>query len=574
MNIKRSNPTVLNVLSMCFLVTSTAISLGACGGDNEMPRESASLLTQTQAEDATNFKTMTIGETHASAAPPSTGQGFVLPIPSGIPDGATVSLQCGTTYQGTLELNGRSNVTVTTVGGCGKAIITPGQPITGWVRSRGNIYSAPVDFIPVQVLVDGTPAPAAHWPDVPQVWASMATALPSSDLRGATLVYLDNRSVIKSEQLAADKVSTDKPFYLEGKLWMLDHPGEWAMSDGRLYLWTRDGRSPERRVTAASGSNGINADNSTNVTIDGVSITSAFDGISANKAVNLKVTNTDIANSGRDGIWASGSRGLTVDGTAVTNARRNGIDGWYSMTGGTVINSTVSNTGMVNMPTPSDGSIFFGDGIDNRIANVRVINSSHHGIVVLHNRNTSVTNSIVNTACVVLTDCGGIYTNARDKLPLSLRIEGNTVANVKGPEGIGIYLDDSSNGVTVLRNKLSNNTKAMMIHSGFDNLVAYNEFTSSGVVHIAFPQDANTTIRDNTVVKNIFRSTNGEQTYNLGPGANVKTFAKFDYNTYSTTNPNVFARTWDGISPAPLHSFSSWKIWSGQDIHSTLNGLP
>jgi parallel beta-helix repeat protein len=346
------------------------------------------------------------------------------------------------------------------------------------------------------------------------------------------------------------------------------------MSDGRLYLWTRDGRSPQGRVTAASGSNGINADNSANVTIDGVSITSAYDGISANKSVNLKVTNTDIANSERDGIWASGSRGLTVDKTTVTNARRNGIDGWYSITSGTVINSTVSNTGMVNMPTPSDGSIFFGDGIDNRIANVRVINSSHHGIVVLHNRNTSVTNSIVNTACVVLTDCGGIYTNARDKLPLSLRIEGNTVANVKGPEGIGIYLDDSSNGVTVLRNKLSNNTKAMMIHSGFDNLVAYNEFASSGVVHIAFPQDANTTIRDNTVVKNTFKSTNGEQTYNLGPGANVKTFAKFDYNTYSTTNPNVFARTWDGVSPAPLHSFSSWKIWSGQDIHSTLNGLP
>jgi parallel beta-helix repeat protein len=492
-------------------------------------------------------------------------------MPTNIANGATVSLQCGQTYQGTLDLAGKSNVTVKTEGTCGKAGITPGRSVSGWAQYQGNIYSAPIDFTPVQVAIAGTPVSAAHWPN--QGWANGGGSVPNGDLNGATLVWLENQSVVQSTGLSGG-VSTAKPFYVEGKLWMLDSPGEWAVSGGRLYLWAADGQSPEGRVWAAPSSNGINADNSSGITVDGIKIFSAADGISASGSTNLKVLNSEITNSNRDGIWASGSNGLTVDQTSVSNARRNGIDGWYSIAGAVITNSTVINTGMVGMPSESDAGIMFGDGSNNRIDNVKVTNSSYHGISVLHNRNTSVTNSVVDTACVQLTDCGGIYTGARDQLPLGLRIEGNTVTNVKGTEGIAIYLDDSANGVTVTKNVISNSTRGMMIHNGFDNSVTYNTFDSNSVIHLYMAQNSGTTMRNNQVNNNTFKSTNGEQTFNLEGGTNLKSFGTFDYNMYTSTNPSVFARTWDGSSAGVTQSYTGWKSWIGQDAHSTMNGKP
>jgi len=478
--------------------------------------------------------------------PPSTGT--VLPMPTNIASGATVNLQCGTTYQGTLELNGKTNVTVNTAGTCGKASISPGRAITGWVKGTGNIYSAPISFAPVQVAVGGTYVSAAHWPNQP--WATSTSGMPSTDLTGATLVFLSNQSVIQTQVLTSNSVSTAKPFYVEGKLWMLDSPGEWAVQNGRLYVWAADGQSPEGKVWASANANGVNADNSSGITIDGVKIFSATDGVSANGSINLKVLNTDINNSYRDGIWASGSKGLQVNASNVSNTRRNGIDGWYSVNGAVIM---------------------FGDGGSNRIDNVRVTNSSYHGISVLHNRNTNVLNSVVDVACVRLTDCAGIYTGARDQLPLTLLIENNTVTNVKGTEGIGIYLDDFANGVTLNRNKVSNNTRGIVLHNAFNNVITNNTIASNAITHLGFGQDTGN-IRNNKVTNNTFNSTNNEWNYNTETGSNLKTFMSADYNTYTSTNVNVFQRYWDGRSAGVTLSYTGWKAWSGLDAHSTMNG--
>lgn len=500
---------------------------------------------------------------------PAPGTSAVQPVPTNIANGSTVNLTCGVTYQGTLDLTGKTNVTVKTAGTCGKASITPARAITGFVKGTGNIYSAPISFTPQQVTVGGAFVSAAHWPNTP--WATSTSGMPSTDLTGATLVYLDNQSVIKTQALTSNSVSTAKPFYVEGKLWMLDAPGEWAVQNGRLYIWSADGQSPEGKVWAAASGNGINADKSSGITVDGVSILAATDGISAENATSLKVSNTDINNSGRDGIWAGGSNGLQVNNSNVSNSRRNGIDGWYSVNGAVITNSTVSNTGMVGMPSATDAGIMFGDGGTNRIDNVRVTNSGYHGISVLHNRNTNLTNSVVDVACARLTDCAGIYTGARDQLPLTLLIEGNTVSNVKGTEGIGIYLDDFANGVTVNKNTVTGNTRGLVLHNAFNNVISNNTLGSNAITHMTLGQDSGN-IRNNKVTYNKFNSTNGEQNYNMETGTNLKTFISADYNTYTSTDVNVFSRYWDGKSAGVTQSYTSWKAWSGLDAHSTMNG--
>jgi parallel beta-helix repeat protein len=553
------------------------LTFSACSGGNDITPASESVST-------TSSQTSTLSSPNTSVRPnayaaileieslsPNASTTTLLPTPSGIASGETVSLQCGQVYHGTLDLNGKSNVTVNTVGTCGKATITPGKPVSGWTQHRGNIYSAPIDFTPVQVSVSGQPVDAAHWPNRPQTWADSGSGVPDSDLDGATLVYLDNQSVVKMDRIAGSSVNTPHWFYVEGKLWMLDSPGEWAVSDGRLYMWAPDGQSPEGKVWAAPDSNGINADNSNGITIDGVRVFSGVDGISGNYSANLKVLNSEITNNARDGIWASGSRGLVVDRTAVTNSVRNGIDGWYSITDAVVTNSAVTNTGTVGKPKPTDAGIMFGGGSGNRIDNVHVTNSSYHGISVLQSRNTAITNNVVDTACVALTDCGGIYTSAPDRQPLAQRIEGNTVRNVKGSEGIGIYLDSWANGVTVTKNTIADNKTGMVLHNAFDSVIADNTFHSNTTSHINFSQDIGE-VRNNQVTNNTFNSTNGEQTFKLETGANLRTFAIFDHNTYSTTNPNEFARTWDGISGGVTHNFDGWRSWIGQDTNSRMNG--
>jgi len=569
--------------SVLLTLTLAACGGGGGGGSDETvsisdsatatpSQTSATSTTDTSAKENSTESTSVASTAEIEATVPSASTATVQPVPTNIANGATVSLQCGQTYQGTLDLNGKSNVTVRTTGTCGKASITPGSTVSGWTQYQGNVYSAPIGFTPVQVSIAGKPVNAAHWPNGSQAWVDGGTAVPNGDLDGATLVYLENQSVAQTQRISGSSVNTSKPFYVEGKLWMLDSPGEWAVSNGRLYLWAPDGQSPEGRTWAAPNSNGINADNSSGITIDGVRIFSAATGISAYMSTNLKTLNSEITNSSKDGIWAYGSNGLAVDKTAVTNSVSNGINGFYGIRNAAITNSSVTNSGTVGRYKPTDAGIMFGDGADNRIDNVRVVNSGYHGISVLHNWRTSVTNSVVDTTCVRLNDCGGIYTGARDQLPLNLRIEGNTVTNVKGSEGIAIYLDDSANGVTVSGNTVTNSTIGMMLHNGFDNVVTGNTIASSAIMHLYIAQKPGYTVRNNQVTGNTFRSTNNEQTFNLESGSNLRTFAAINSNTYTSTNPGVFGRSWDGSSAGISHSYSGWKSWMGQDANSTMNG--
>ncbi|MFC5549603.1 hypothetical protein, partial [Massilia aerilata] len=57
-------------------------------------------------------------------------------------------------------------------------------------------------------------------------------------------------------------------------------------------------------------------------------------------------------------------------------------------------------------------------------------------------------------------------------------------------------------------------------------------------------------------------------TYNMETGANLKTYATFNYNTYTGNNVNVFQRYWDGKSAGVTNGYTGWKAWSGQDKDS------
>ena len=515
------------------------------------------------------------------------GKGVQLhPLPQVVANNSTITLHCGRHYYGTLNLNERSNVTVRTEGACGKASISPGQPVKDWSRQRGSIWIAPLRQQPAIVTFDGKPLALAHYPNKP--WGRgkstgpdrIQAALPSEDLTGATVVYRPEEWMIETRAIAgydngaillgpkvgdAFDPKPETQFYVEGKLWMLDSPGEWAWQEGWLYLWTPDGQAPEGRVWAAPRANGINADTSRNITIDNVRVHTASTGISAGNSSNLHLRNVEVANVAVDGIFVGG-HGVLIEGARVSNAMQNGIIGFYGISDVAVINSNVSNTGMAGMPKRSRGGITFEQSSQVRIMNNRVANSSYIGIRV--HRDAVVSNNSIDGACLVLSDCGGIYTFAPDKLPLNVRIENNTVRNLAGRYAYGIYLDDSGNGVTVRRNLLANNPGGLEIHNGYNNLITENVFMDSGYEHILFNETGRERVSKNRILKNVFISSKKEATFRLWSEQGGKTIAQF-----GDFEDNLYVGSGSNFAELQNTGMVSWQNWRTKMIQDTRSRL-
>ncbi|MDB5841918.1 MAG: right-handed parallel beta-helix repeat-containing protein [Herminiimonas sp.] len=515
-------------------------------------------------------------------------------MPTEIADGSIVELQCGTVYQGTLDLQRKTNVTVKTSGTCGKAVLTVGQSVTGWTRHQGNVYSAPVSFNPAQVVIDAQPITLAHWPNRDQTWAkptatstgSLSYTMPNSDLAGATLVFRPFEWAIEQRKISAyaDGMMTLAPssdlnfdgyalggtpdFYVEGKLWMLDEPGEWAVSGGRLYVWTPDGQSPEGRAWAAPDESGIDATNANGVAIEDVSIFGTANGIRAMGAVNLRVARTEIVNSSQNGILNSGGRGLAVDDTGIRNSRHDAIAVKWGGGGETITNSRIDRSGSIGMPTNAHAAINLPVGVGSQVRNNAVTNSGYIGIRFF--RDATVSGNTVDGACLVLTDCGGLYSFAEDRLALNSRIDGNTIRNAGPAQRLawGIFLDAYANSVTITNNHVSGNGNGMMIHNGYNHIVTGNTFSANRQAHIQMVESGSVgSTRNNAVSRNIFISTIGEESFRIssdfGTGS-VAQFGTYDFNDYASASA-IFAN----FNGEAL-DFAQWKSRTGQDGSSTV----
>ena len=305
--------------------------------------------------------------------PPSVGSNIAVPaaisipsnalaIPSGVANGATVSLLCGRVYRGTLDLAGKSNVTVNVSGTCGKPTIIP----------------------------------------------------------------------------------------------------------------------------SSTGDYGINAAQSSGVTISGVKIQDAYNGIHAMQAKKITIENTDILRSKQSGVWCSGTDGIIFRNSSISDSGFKGFD-----SDGFVANASISNVTIVN--TANGGRMYIGgvglyiySGSNNNVDHVTVNNSFYHGIVNLSSQNSFVKNSLVTKSCTGDHDCGGIYTGSKDLKVLTLLIDGN---KVDGSGGIGIYLDDSANGVTVSNNEVMNTEYGITLHNAFNTVITKNKLSKSSVAYFALADD-------------------------------------------------------------------------------------
>ncbi len=166
-----------------------------------------------------------------------------------------------------------------------------------------------------------------------------------------------------------------------------------------------------------------------------------------------------------------------------------------------------------------------------------------------------------------LDDGGAIYVGGHSEVNMNQQIIDNVVTNARG--NIGIYLDDSANGITVSRNIVTDCVINILMHNAYNISILDNKFIGNSdvvVTHIKFAQGGTPSghvVTGNEVISNGPNS----QVYNLEGGSSHTTLGSFNYNTYRVKPTAVFARTWDG-STAANRSFSDWQAYMSDDYQS------
>jgi hypothetical protein len=519
-------------------------------------------------------------------------------LPTIITHHTKITLECGTTYYGPLELSNLSYVSIETSGltsSCGRAVITTAVPVPTWQVYKGSIYMAKVPKPVAQVFVDGQLMGVAHYPNSlsEKGWiqptsvtaTTMQVAGLPLDLVGAkatirgsypwaigtrTVTAYDGKTLTVPANTDKDLIAEDSMnlgrFYLEGKLWMLDSPGEWAWSNGYLYLWMPDGKSPVGRVLAAPNTNYIiNARGTTLLSLKDVRILGGNIGIDAgysnqlNKGSDhLQLSNTEIAYSNWVGLYASEAKDFAVDGSQIFGALHSGIYDRTQATpytgtlkhGGVIVrNSTFTNINTTGMHKGSDGSIFMNNEYLAEVTNNVIVNSGKSGIFLGESKNALIKDNRVLGACRTHGDCGGIYVFSRSGTPLYTRIVGNLVRDVNGeparagstkPERYGIYLDDYATGVTVMGNTIMNNDSGMQLHLAFNNSITWNIFDGNVTRHVLLSEGGGPagSMHGNVISNNMFKGPSLIYLFAVQKPTTAATLSGNNY-THSTASPMV-----------------------------------
>lgn len=515
----------------------------------------------------------------------------VLAVPSGVHDNQTVWLQCGQIYSGELKLIEARDVTIQTAGSCGKATLTPAVPVEGWQRDpyQPQIWNAPLASEPLQVRLDDEFITLAHYPNTIATWLKgqrksprhLRAHLPNEDLGGATIVWRAADWLIQSRLITryASGVLTlaegdddgfgllpETSFYLEGKRWMLDSPGEWAWHNGVLSIWPRDGKTPQGRLWASTGARAIDARGSQRVTIIGVRVVGAKIGIDGSGSRDLAVRDTDIINSAEDALLIGSD--ARVSGIVVNGSQQHGVRADEDAHTISISDSRFTGVGMLGMPRRSKGVLVFESARDLVIERNQIIDAAYIGIRVF--RDAHVTNNIIKRACLRLADCGGIYTFARDRKKLNTVIDGNRIIDLAGRSTYGIYLDDFANGVLVQNNHIENSGGGIELHNGFDNHIVANRFIGNRHEHILFNETAPfASISSNRIYGNQFSGSPQVPVYRLWSrhgSTTVRRFAEFSGNQYHNP-PQPFAEV-EGLG---MLDFATWRVQIVDELKTSGN---
>lgn len=387
-----------------------------------------------------------------------------------------------------------------------------------------------------------------------RVRATELAFLQGKDVEGATVYirtvpYMLETATVQSFNTTTGEITLTQPlrftaennvgYILEGKSWMVDTEGEW---------WYSGGASGELRYQPAGGSTagleaayidtGLQVYNVPGLRVERIRFElQEGNGLDANTVTNLVVNDVESVHAWNYGLYAQASPGAVftnnrVDGAGYFGIVGNASDG-VSIAGNFVTRSGMSRIGGVpGTKAQGGGGIRLQISPNGHIENNYVYQVANGGISFDNKDGVVVANNTVIQPCVLLTDCGGIYTSDGDAVVAGTAIRSvvhhNIVAGVQSnlngthlygingnavagkDQGIGIYLDDHSSWVKAHDNTVSGVEVGFFIHNGANNVIESNTVraaTHASVV-VSFDEAPSVAdpVRNNLIKGNTFFS--------------------------------------------------------------------
>lgn len=478
--------------------------------------------------------------------------------------------------------------------------------ITGWTVSSGHIYVAdvPTGMSVSQLFVDGEYYDIARYPNVgygiATENAATATTLTDSSLTltaeqivGADILLrtvpwrIEKRTVTAYDPATYTASWTGDTnyasrtgygYYFTNKLWMLDQAHEWYYDSalGKLFLWMDADADPNSHVVELSKqTNGVTIGSGKHyVTLQHLSITKPqSSGISLNNVHDVILDSLDISDAGVNGIYDSGGGvSLTITNNTLSNNVFSGIKINDSTTAAsTIANNTITNTGYVGLGKQQNTiAAISTNNADNLIIENNTISNSGYLGISFYGGNNRVRNNVIDRSCLVLDDCGGIYTWGN--YPSGNQIVGNIITNSIGnyagtaytsTQAEGIYLDDRSSHMTVTGNTTDYTDHGIFIHNSSSDTVTGNTFFGPRRSALWIKEDglgagAGTTV-NNVITDNIFFNTATPSLSASFVGSlGFVDFGTYDRNSYLSTY-NAYPISQTVTSAAMSYTLPTWK---------------
>ncbi len=422
-------------------------------------------------------------------------------------------------------------------------------------------------------------------------WAIEDRVVHTFDTAATKLIWTDDTNYA---------ILTGYGYYVDNKLWMLDSEGEWFYdgNNRKMYVWLPGNENPNSaglKIEASVHDYGIQSVLRSDITVDGIAIkNAALDGLHFTDSPNIQVMNVDISDSGRNGIHFYNSDVSRIEDSTVRNSVNEGIY-TYKSTGLFILRNLIENSGVVGSPRYSYGAISASDYTE--IKNNIVLNSGYIGIGF--KKESIINNNVIKNSCLILNDCGAIYTwngnsDPSNPPPYNSEVSGNIVIGSQGgidgtpktPRARGIYLDGGSDGITVLNNTVTGATNDGIYFRASNSVIDGNTSYGNGGAQITmiesmFAADVPVnTSKDNILEHNILFPTGPYErslvslnvSYDFYDTAENYYYGPFNYNTYSTLySDNVVYEKYMHITEftTTLYHLPLW-----QQVQTYRGGIP
>jgi parallel beta-helix repeat protein len=512
--------------------------------------------------------------------------------------GDRVRLEAGRVYSG--QLWPKAGVTYGRYGEGANPIISGFTTLSGWTRSGGNVYYAPLAGKRYHgVTLDGVVQrmgrhPNAGYlaykgtnavqdnPSTPQNDFVLAThitgetigALPFNAL-GAEVCIRKFRWVIDRHIVTAHAGDTlefsstkfygnnaaynpqaGNGYFIQGHLGTLDEEGEWWFDaeNGRLYMHFGTGMPEGRVVKVSTLDQVVPINSSADIAFSAIDFEGGNTAIVIQGSKNITIRGCNFRQQGTSAVHGNQATDVTITGGSITGALNGGIEFPIGASGVTIERLKVTDTAVIaGAGYSGDGgyNAIFVVGSGTTVRNCVVTNTGYSGIHFIGDR-VRVEENHVERFCTVKDDGAGIYTYLGSNTEgAETVIRKNVVLHAVGAfagsesfsyesygKAAGIYLDGYANHVTVDGNVVAHGAwGGVFLNGNRHNRITNNLVYDFSSQFLIHAHTAAGMVRDHTVTGNLFIARTAAQST-----VEVNLYVKDDIRLFGAFDRNVFAR--------------------------------